>query len=116
MAEGVSQRCLKVGEEIRRVLAKIIQTQGFYDPNLMGLSLTISEVRVSPDIKNATVFFMPLGGMGSTPEILEALKNEAHRLRYELGKNICTKYTPTLRFQIDTSFDQVDSLHKALNQ
>ncbi len=116
MAEGVSQRCLKVGEEIRRVLSKIIQTQGFYDPILMDLSLTVSEVRVAPDIKNATVFVMPLGGMGSSPEILEALKNEASRLRYELGKNICTKYTPTLSFQIDTSFDQVDSLNKALKQ
>ncbi len=116
MAENISQRCLKVGEEIRRVLAKIIQTQGFYDPNLMGLSLTISEVRASPDLKNATVFVMPLGGVDQHKELLIALKNESNRLRYELGKNLRTKYTPELRFQIDTSFDQYDSLTKALNQ
>jgi len=116
MAENVSQRCLKVGEEIRRVLSKIIQTQGFFDPSLMGISLTVSEVRASPDLKNATVFVMPLGGVQNHKELLAALQNESHRLRYELGKNIRTKNTPQLRFQIDTSFDQFDALTKALNQ
>jgi ribosome-binding factor A len=116
MAENISQRCLKVGEEVRRVLSKIIQTQGFYDPNLMDLSLTISEVRVSPDLKHAVVFVMPLGGLENNQELLIALQNESHRLRYELGKKIRTKYTPQLRFQIDVSFDQYDSLSKALNQ
>lgn len=116
MAENISQRCLKVGEEIRRVLSKITQTQGFYDPNLMGLSLTISEVRVSPDLKQAIVFVMPLGGVEKHKELLIALKNEAPRLRYELGKNIRTRNTPQLRFQIDTSFDQYDALTKALSQ
>ena len=116
MAENISQRCLKVGEEVRRVLSKIIQTQGFYDPGLMGFYLTVSEVRVSPDLKHATVFVMPLGATEDHKELLMSLKNESNRLRYELGKNIRMKYTPQLRFQIDTSFDQFDSLTKALNQ
>lgn len=116
MADQISQRCLKVGEEIRRILSTIIQNQGFYHPGLMGLSLTISEVRMTPDLRNATVYALPLGGSDRTPEILAALKEETSRLRYELGKKIRMKYTPTLRFQLDTSFDQVASLEKALKK
>ena len=100
-----NQRSLRVGELIRHTLVDIFARGELRDPDLVGVSLTISEVRVSPDLKNATVFVMPLGGNEVTKVVL-ALKRAKPFLRRRVAETTSMRYTPTLNFAEDVAFDQ----------
>lgn len=99
-----SQRQLRVGEEIRHALAEVLQRGDFRDPELQDLHVTVTEVRISPDLKAATAFVTPLGG-GPMDEALAALKRAAPYLRGQIARAINLRYAPTLSFEPDTSFD-----------
>ena len=104
---GPSQRQLRVGELIRRTLANVLARGDIHDPDLNRMSITVSEVRTSPDLKIATVYVLPLGG-GNRDEAIAALKENRSELRRMVGKATDLKFTPDLRFLIDESFDQMD--------
>ena len=100
-----NQRSLRVGELIRHTLVDIFARGELRDPDLVGISLTISEVRVSPDLKSATVFVMPLGGNEVTKIVL-ALKRATPFLRRRVAETTALRYTPTMNFAEDAVFDQ----------
>jgi ribosome-binding factor A len=110
---GPSQRQLRVAEEIRHILARVLMRGELRDPLLMGVSVTISEVRISPDLKNATVFAMPLAGT-DIDDVLKGLNRSAPYLRSQVGQELGLRYTPTLRFVEDTSFDEAHHIDELL--
>lgn len=110
-----SQRQLKAGELIRRALAEIIAKEHLRDPDLKGVSVTISEVRVSPDLKHAIVYATPLGG-GDTSKVVAALGRCSSFLRGRLGHEMEMKSTPRLKFVEDTSFETASEMQVLLNQ
>lgn len=111
-----SQRQLKVGENIRQVLASILSENLFHDPELSKTSITVSEVRVSPDLKKAKVFVIPLGGTKEPKIFLEALKQYAPQLRSLLAKKISLRFLPELSFTLDESFDNASHIDQLLKQ
>lgn len=109
-----SQRQLRVGEELRHVLASLLARGELRDPHLTDVSLTVTEVRVSPDLKSATAFVVPLGG-GEQEAVIGALNHAAGFLRSQLGHEIQLRYTPRLSFQADTSFDEAARINALLH-
>lgn len=105
---GPSQRQLRVGELIRRTLSQMLQRGEVHDPDLTQLSITVSEVRVSPDLRVATAFVLPLGGEGKELTI-KALARNKGQIRSRIGREAGLRYAPDLRFRIDESFDQMDA-------
>lgn len=105
---GPSQRQLRVGELIRRTLSDVLNRGDVHDPELNALSITVSEVRASPDLKIATAFVLPLGG-DHRSEAIAALKRNKSELRRAISKEMTLKYAPDLRFLIDETFDQMDT-------
>ncbi|NQW11131.1 MAG: 30S ribosome-binding factor RbfA [Alphaproteobacteria bacterium] len=101
---GPSQRQLRVGEEVRRVLARVFERDELHDPALYDVRITISEVTVSPDLRNATVWIMPLGDR-SSPELMESLKRNAGRLSGAVAREVRLRFAPRLSFKRDTAFD-----------
>ncbi|HEX2446968.1 MAG TPA: 30S ribosome-binding factor RbfA [Methyloceanibacter sp.] len=99
-----SQRQLKVGELIRHALAEIFSRGDINDEVLSRHSLTVPEVRMSPDLKLATVYIMTLGG-GEAVEAVEHLEQHNRYLRGLLAKRVSMKFMPELRFKLDTSFE-----------
>lgn len=97
-------RQLRVGEEIRHCLAEIFGRGALHDPDLAGVSLTVSEVRISPDLRNATAFVMPLGG-ADVETVLSALGRAAPYLRSQIGKQLRLRYVPSVSFRRDPSFE-----------
>ncbi len=106
-SRGPSQRQLRVGEVIRRALSEVLMRGDLHDPDLAHVSITVSEVRISPDLKVATAFVLPLGGV-NVSEVLEALNRNKAELRRAVNKAVTLKFSPELRFLEDTSFDQMD--------
>ena len=98
-----SQRQLKVGELIRHALAEIFARGEIVDDVLDRYSLTVSEVRMTPDLKLATVFVLPLGGEGAK-DVVKHLDKHKRFLRGDLARRVSLKFMPELRFKIDTSF------------
>ncbi len=98
-----SQRQLRVGELVRHELSEILARGGFHDPELQGRIITVPEVRMTPDLKTALVFIMPLGGSGEQ-EIVVALNRNKKRIRGLMSQKMTLKYTPGLKFEIDRSF------------
>ena len=111
--QGRSQRQLRVAEEIRHILAGVLMRGELRDPVLSGVSVTISEVRISPDLQNATAYTMPLGG-ALIGEVLKALNKSAPFLRSQVGKSLQLRYTPTINFVEDTSFDEAHHIEELL--
>ncbi len=111
--KGPSQRQLRAGELIRHALVEIFQREDLRDPALSGVSLTVSEVRASPDLKQATAFVTPLGG-GQQPEVVDALNRVAPHLRHLLGRKIDLKFTPALKFVGDDSFAEARRIDELL--
>lgn len=105
---GPSQRQLRVGELIRRTLAQVLAQGDVHDPELNRLSVTVGEVRCSPDLKIATAYVLPLGGRGQD-EVIGYLKRNKTELRRVIGKKVGLKFTPDLRFRLDETFDQMDA-------
>jgi ribosome-binding factor A len=104
---GPSQRQLRVGELIRRVLSQVLARGEVHDPELNAMSITVGEVRTSPDLKIATVYVMPLGG-GRREDAITALKRNRGELRRAIMRDMSLKYAPDLRFLIDETFDRMD--------
>lgn len=107
-------RPLRVGEEIRHALAAILGRGELRDPALAGRSITVSEVRVSPDLMRATAFVTPLGG-GDIADIVAALNRAAPFLRSQVVKAVKLRRAPELGFAPDTSFDYAQRIEEALH-
>ena len=112
---GPSQRQLRVGELIRRTLADVLARGDVHDPDLNRLSITVGEVRTSPDLKIATAFVLPLGGKGQD-EVLKLLARNKGELRRIIGKKLALKFSPDLRFQLDETFDRMDDTRRMMAQ
>jgi ribosome-binding factor A len=116
-SKGPSQRQLRAGELVRHALVEIFQREDLRDPALAGLSITVGEVRMTPDLKQATAFIAPLGASIDTerhPEIVAALNRAAPHLRRLLGGRIDMKFTPTLIFRPDESFAEARRIDELL--
>ena len=102
-----SQRQLRAGELVRHALVDILAREDFRDPALQGVSVTIGEVRCSPDLRNANVYCAPLGGQDTekAQEVCDGLNRAAAFLRGRLGREIEMKFTPKLHFITDKSYD-----------
>ena len=111
----MSQRQLRVGEELRHVLSALFRRGDFRDPALQSLNLTITEVRVSPDLRNATVFVTPLGG-GDIGGAIKALRRAAGFLRSQVAHEMNLRFAPTLSFEADTSFDLASRIDALLHE
>jgi ribosome-binding factor A len=109
-----SQRQLRVGEALRHALSHILQRGHFRDPVLSAApEITVTEVRVSPDLKNATAFVVPLAGRHG-PEVVAALERAQGYLRHLLAEEVELRYLPRLDFELDHSFDQAQRIDELL--
>ena len=108
---GPSQRQLRVGELIRRTLSDVLNRAEIHDPDLNRRSITVGEVRCSPDLKVATVHVMPLGG-ADVDGAIAALARNRGELRHRLASEMTLKYAPDLRFRPDESFAQLDETRR----
>lgn len=108
---GPSQRQLRVGELIRRSLSEVLARGDVHDPDLNRLSITVGEVRISPDLKVATAYVLPLGGEGQE-DVLKLLARNKGELRRVIGRKLGLKYAPDLRFRLDRTFDQMDDTRR----
>jgi ribosome-binding factor A len=115
IASGPSQRQLRVGEVIRRALADILNRGDIHDPELAHVSVTVGEVRATPDLKRALVFVLPLGG-GNADQVIAALNRNKGELRRAVTKAITLKFSPELKFVIDETFDQLDETRRLFEQ
>jgi ribosome-binding factor A len=112
---GPSQRQLRVGELIRRTLSDVLMRGDVHDPELNRLSVTVGEVRTSPDLKIATAYVLPLGGEGQE-DVVGLLARNKSELRRIIGKKLALKYAPDLRFRIDETFDKMDETRRLFAQ
>lgn len=112
---GPSQRQLRVGETIRRALSEVLARGDVHDPDLNRMSITVGEVRASPDLKIATAYVLPLGGEGQE-EVLQLLARNKGELRRMLSKKLTLKFAPDLRFRLDETFDQMDDTRRMLSE
>ena len=112
--QGPSQRQLRAGELIRHALVEVLREQELQDEAMQGVSVTVTEVRMSPDLRHAHVFVEPLGGSkmagGQVQDVVKALNRHAKFLRGRLGHGIDMKFTPELKFQHDQSFDEAERM------
>ncbi len=112
---GPSQRQLQVGESVRHALCEVLGRDLLRDPDLAGQSITVSEVRVSPDMRHATAFVLPLGG-GDVDTVLAGLRRAAPYLSTQVGQLIHLKRTPRLAFERDGSFDRASEIDAVLRR
>jgi ribosome-binding factor A len=110
-----NQRPLRIGEEIRHALADIFIRGECNSPGLFDVTITISEVRVAPDMKNATAYFMPLAGQNKE-EILDALCVAAPEIRHLVSKRVKLRHTPRIHFKLDESFDVAQNIETLLKK
>lgn len=111
---GRSVRLLRVGEQIRHALSEVLARGNVQDDVLSTHLVTVTEVRVSPDLRHATVFVVPLGGEAEA-EVMAALRRNARYLKGEVGHRLRTmKYTPNLVFRVDESFDEASKIDELL--
>jgi ribosome-binding factor A len=110
-----SQRQLRVGEELRHALARILRDGECRDPVLENASITVTEVRMSPDLRNATAFVMPLAGSNSA-EVVAGLERSAPFLKGLLAREVQLRNTPNLAFALDDSFDRADRISALLTR
>ena len=119
-ARPAGQRQLRVGETIRHALSELLVRGSLRDPALRGRSITVTEVRCSPDLRNATVYVVPLGGGGAegggeAGEVVAALQRSAPYLRGRVNEAVALKYSPRLTFALDTSFDEARRIQEVLD-
>ena len=109
-----SQRQLKVGEELRHLISNALLRESFYDEYIENNNITITEVNVSPDLKNAKVYVMPLGGTNKL-DVLNSLNNAMGRIKKIISSNISLRQTPKLIFKIDETFEYAKNIHDILD-
>ena len=112
-AAGGSQRQLRVGEAVRHAVADILVIGGVHDSDLEGHIITVPEVRMSPDLKLATIYVMPLGGR-DTEIVIAALERHKKFLRGEVARRVNLKFAPDVRFRVDDRFDEAERIEKLL--
>lgn len=110
-----SQRQLRVGELLRHALSEVLAREEFRDPVLAGISITVTEVRVSPDLRGATCFIMPLGG-ADVDDVRQALARAAPWLSAQVSRRVRLKFSPTLSFQTDASFEAAERVGELLRR
>ena len=104
-SDGPSQRQLRAGENVRHILVEILTRREVHDPALESMTVTVGEVRMSPDLKHATAFVAGLGSH-APQEVADRLNHAAKAIRGELGRRLVSKFTPTVKFLPDTSYDE----------
>jgi ribosome-binding factor A len=110
---GSSQRQLRVGELIRHALAEMLTRGDVHDAVIEGHLITVPEVRMSPDLRLATIYVMPLGGRDAK-DVVEALDRNKKFLRGEIAHRVNLKFAPEIRFRIDERFDEAERIEKLL--
>jgi ribosome-binding factor A len=110
---GDSQRQLRVGELIRHELADMLSRGDIHDPVIEGHLITVPEVRVSPDLRLATIYVMPLGGR-DIEKVIEALDRNKRFVRGEIARRVNLKFAPEIRFHVDERFDEAERIEKLL--
>jgi ribosome-binding factor A len=110
--QGPTQRQLRAGELIRHALVEILREEALTDPALDGISVTITQVRMSPDLRHAICYVEPLGGGEQANEVVAGLNRVAKFLRGRLGRGIEMKFTPDLRFVHDETFDEAARMNR----
>jgi ribosome-binding factor A len=108
---GPSQRQLRVSELIRRRLSDVLNQGDIHDPDLNRMSITVGEVRCTPDLKIATAYVLPLGGQ-NREEALDALRRNRSEIRRVLSKGLQLKFAPDIRFAIDETYDRLDETRR----
>jgi ribosome-binding factor A len=108
-----SQRQLRVGELIRHELAAMLSRGDIHDPVLEAHMITVPEVRMSPDLRLATIYLMPLGGRDEK-EVIEAFDRNKRYVRGEIARRVNLKFAPEIRFRIDERFDEAERIEKLL--
>src|SRR5215467_10491819 len=112
-ASGGSQRQLRVGELIRHAMAEMLTRGEVHDPVIEGHLITVPEVRMTADLRLATIYVMPLGGRDTEP-VLEALERNKRFLRGEIAHRVNLKFAPEIRFRLDERFDEAERIEKLL--
>ncbi|WP_245285176.1 MULTISPECIES: 30S ribosome-binding factor RbfA [Bradyrhizobium] len=104
---------MRVGEQVRHAIAEILAQGSVHDADLEGHIITVPEVRMSPDLKLATIYVMPLGGR-DTELVIAALDRNKKFLRGEVARRVNLKFAPDLRFRVDERFDEAERIEKLL--
>ena len=110
---GGSQRQLRVGELIRHAMSEMLTRGDVHDPVIEGHLITVPEVRMSPDLRMATIYVMPLGGK-DVDAVVEALDRNKRYLRGEIARHVNLKFAPEIRFRADERFDEAERIEKLL--
>tara|TARA_Y100000287_G_C14086762_1_gene288364 strand:+ start:300 stop:698 length:399 start_codon:yes stop_codon:yes gene_type:complete len=110
-----SQRQLRVGEELRHLISNALLRESFYDGYIKNNNITITEVNVSPDLKNAKVYVMPLGGENKL-DVLNSLNKVSGRFKKIISSNISLRQTPKLVFKIDETFEYAKKINDILDK
>ncbi len=110
-----SHRQLKVGEELRHLISNALLRESFYDEHIENNNITITEVNVSPDLKNAKIYVMPLGGANKL-DALNSLSKASGRLKKIISSNINLRQTPKLTFKIDETFEYAKKINDILDK
>jgi ribosome-binding factor A len=111
--QGASQRQLRVGELVRHAMADMLTRGAVHDPVIEGHVITVPEVRMSPDLRLATIYVMPLGGR-DLDEVVAALDRNKKYLRAEIARHVNLKFAPEIRFRIDERFAEAERIEKIL--
>ena len=114
-AYGPSQRQLRVGEMLRRAISEVLLRGDIHDDDLAHVSITVGEVRSTPDLKLALVYVLPLGGQNADL-VIDALNRNKSEIRRSVNKQVSLKYSPDLKFVLDRTFDQLDETRRLLGQ
>ncbi|MDB4007959.1 30S ribosome-binding factor RbfA [Amylibacter sp.] len=114
-AKGPSQRQLRVGEMLRRAVSDVLLRGDIHDADLAHVSVTVGEVRSTPDLKLAIVYVLPLGGENANI-VIDALNRNKYEIRRSVNKLVLLKYSPDLKFVLDRTFDQLDETRRLLDQ
>ena len=110
---NASQRQLRVGELVRHAIAEMLTRGDVHDPVIEGHLITVPEVRMSPDLKLATIYVMPLGGRDVKP-VLDALERNKRFLRGEIAHRVNLKFAPDIRFRVDDRFAEAERIDRLL--
>jgi ribosome-binding factor A len=112
-SQGGSQRQLRVGELIRHELADMLTRGDVHDPVIQGHLITVPEVRMTPDLRLATIYIMPLGGRDKK-DVIDALERNQRYVRGEIARRVNLKFAPEIRFRLDERFDEAERIEKLL--
>ncbi len=110
-----SKRQLRVGEQLRHILSSVLAQGNIHDPDVTGISVTVTEVQTSRDMRNATVFVLPLGGKNEET-VIAGLNRSAGFVQSEIAKQLSMKFTPRLLFKKDESFEYGDHIDELIRR